>query len=71
MMDNPARNDPARERRLAQRRELYRLHRAAETPEQREEQLLRHHEYMCRRRANQYSSSRKAMCITTMFANSL
>ena len=39
MMDNPARNDPARERRLARRRELYRLHRAAEIPEQREEQL--------------------------------
>ena len=32
-MDNP-RDDPARQRRLARRRELYRLHRAAETSDQ-------------------------------------
>ena len=40
------RDDSARERRLARRRELYRLHRAAETPEQREEGLA------ARRRVN-------------------
>ena len=38
-MDN-ARDDPAREHRLAQRRELYILHRAPETSDQREERLV-------------------------------
>ena len=36
-MDNSARGDSAGELRLAQRRELYRIYRAAGTPEQREE----------------------------------
>ena len=34
MEGNSARDDSTRERRLAQRRELYRLHTAAKTPEQ-------------------------------------
>ena len=47
-VDNSARGDSAREHRLTQRRELYRIYRAAETPEQSkaeqtEEQLARRH----------------------------
>ena len=59
-MDNP-RDDPARERRLARRRELYKLHRAAETSNQREERLARHREYMQRRRANIAAEERQAL----------
>ena len=64
MMDNPARNDPAREHRLARRRELYRLHRAAETPKSDYSDTVN----TC---AGDVQISIEAMCITTMFANSL
>ena len=37
-VDNSSRGGSTRERRMAQRRELYKIHRASKTPEQREEQ---------------------------------
>lgn len=58
-MDN-ARDDSARERRLAQRMKLYILHRAAETSDQREERLARRREYMRRRRASIADEERQA-----------
>ena len=45
IMDNFVRDDSARERRMACRTELYRLHRDAKTPEQREGRLVKCHEY--------------------------
>ena len=62
-VDNSARDDSTRESRLARRRELYRIHRADETPDQSEQRLARCREYVHRTHANIAHSGDERQCI--------